>query len=380
MIDSQSNSNQKNEDRPKTPIQSILPGFDAERNEECIKRIHGHATNFLKDWILHKQGTARELVHDLTAEFGPMIRMDIPDLIQQVREDPSLIKIIHEYIDSNLSLEAIEISIQGKRKRRGPEENTLDELFASVADFRKSDKFIEAVNFVSKLKEYAPYNNMMVFLQRPTAKYWASAKNWLDRFGRRIKEGAIPLIILRPMGPIMFVFEVDDTIGPDLPEHLIEPFSVEGDFEPEILDKLIYECGKDGIKVVGASLRGLLAGRVYKLWEDKDKEIKLYVELNKSHNPKEQFVTLCHEFAHVYLGHLGGDPDGKWPSRMGLSRNQRELEAETVTYVLCRRLDLITMSAEYLSGYLSKPVDRKKVSVDMIMKVAGRLEQKLPNR
>lgn len=84
--------------------------------------------------------------------------------------------------------------------------------------------------------------------------------------------------------------------------------------------------------------------------------------------------------AHIYLGHLGGDPDGKWPSRIGLTRNQRELEAESVAYIVCRRHNLVMLSGDYLSGYWGEPVKKENMSVDMIMKTAGRIEQKLPRK
>ena len=177
------------------------------------------------------------------------------------------------------------------------------------------------------------------------------------------------------MGPIMLVYEIEDTIGPKLPEDLLNPFKVEGKFNPDDLEYFIHECHKDRISVHGATLKGFLAGRAIRI---KKSEPLVYIELNKNHKPGEQFATLCHEIAHIYLGHLGGDKDKRWPSRIGLGRNQRELEAEAVAYIICRRRNLITLSADYLAGYWAKPIERDNVSVDMIMKVAGRIEQKLP--
>ena len=357
-------------------MHSILPGVNPQEDTERQIKLIDRAYAYFRDWIDRKHGTADELVNDLTTTFGASIRMHIVELISRFMEDSSLINIHYEYIETNLSLEAIELAIQGKSKKKAVLDNTLDELFSRISESRNSEKFIEIVNFVSKFKDYAPYNNMMVYLQRPTAKYWATEKDWNKRFKRNIKEDAIPLIILRPMGPIMLVYEIEDTIGPDLPEGLLNPFRVEGNFDPDDLDYLVHECLKDGISVHGATLRGFLAGRAVRV--TKEKKPSLFIQLNKNHKTKEQFATLCHEIAHIYLGHLGGDPNDKWPSRMGLSRNQRELEAESVAYIVCRRRNLITSSADYLAGYWTKPVDRNDVSIDMIMKVAGRIEQKLP--
>jgi hypothetical protein len=364
------------DNNPPNPTHSILPGVDPQKEAKRQEKLYNRAYAYLKDWIVRKHGTANELVNDLTAAFGPIIRMYIIELLSKIRENSTLINIDVEYIDSNLNLEAIEFAIQGKKKKKRIDDKTLDELFFRISEARHSKKFIEILNFVSKLSEYAPYNNMMVYLQRPTAKYWAREKDWNERFKRTIKEDAIPLIILRPMGPIMLVYEIEDTEGPELPEDLLHPFKVKGKFDPDDLEYLVHECLKNGIKVKGATLRGFLAGRATRAG---NKELAiLIIELNKNHKNREQFATLCHEIAHIYLGHLGGDPKGRWPSRIGLSRSQRELEAEAVAYIVCRRRNLITLSADYLAGYWAKPVDRENVSVDMIMKVAGRIEQKLP--
>lgn len=363
------NNNQPN------PTHSILPGVDPQEDTKRQEKLLEKAFAYLKDWIARKHGTANELTNDLSAAFGPIIRMHIIEMLGQIRKDASLINIDVEYIDTNLNFEAIEIAIQGKKKKKQKDDNTLDDLFVRIAEARHSEKFIEILNFVSKFKEYAPYNNMMVYIQRPTAKYWAREKDWNQRFDRTIKEDAIPIIILRPMGPIMLVYEIEDTEGPELPEDLLNPYRVEGKFNPDDLEYLVYECLKDGIMVRGATLRGFLAGRAIRIG---NRELPIpIIELNKNHKIKEQFATLCHEIAHIYLGHLGGDPDGKWPSRIGLNRIQRELEAESVAYIVCRRRNLITLSADYLAGYWSKPVDKENVSVDMIMKVAGRIEQRI---
>ena len=364
-----------NINRP-NPTHSILPGVDPHEDTNRQKKLLDKAYTYLKKWIVRKHGTANELINDLTEAFGPIIRMHIIELLSQIRKNALLINIDVEYIDTNLNLEKIEIAIQGKKKKKRKDDNTLDELFIRIAQARHSEKFIEILSFVSKFREYAPYNNMMVYLQRPTAKYWAREKDWNQRFNRTIKEDAIPIIILRPMGPIMLVYEIEDTEGGELPEDLLNPYKVEGKFNPDDLEYLVHECSKDGIKVKGVTLRGFLAGKAIRTG---NKELPIQIiELNKNHKIKEQFATLCHEVAHIYLGHFGGAPDGQWPSRIGLNRSQRELEAEAVAYIVCCRRNLITLSADYLASYWVKPVDKENVSVDMIMKVAGRIEQKLP--
>ena len=43
-----------------------------------------------------------------------------------------------------------------------------------------------------------------------------------------------------------------------------------------------------------------------------------------------RFGVLCHELAHILLGHLGGDAHGWWPPRLNLDHDTVEIEAEAV--------------------------------------------------
>ena len=87
-----------------------------------------------------------------------------------------------------------------------------------------------------------------------------------------------------------------------------------------------------------------------------------------------RFGVLLHELAHIYLGHLGGDKDGWWPSRGNLARRAMEVEAEAVAYVLSRRACLKGASQHYVSRYLDGDATLQAISLDLIAKVAGRLD------
>jgi hypothetical protein len=45
------------------------------------------------------------------------------------------------------------------------------------------------------------------------------------------------------------------------------------------------------------------------------------------------YSVLCHELAHIYLGHLGADRDGWWPYRLNLPFAVTEIEAEAVSLI-----------------------------------------------
>jgi len=89
----------------------------------------------------------------------------------------------------------------------------------------------------------APYNNMLVKVQNPACGFYAREKDWYQRFGRRLIEDARPMLILAPMHPVMLVYDVDQTEGAPLPEHLTEFATFEGAFEPEWLERMTENAG-----------------------------------------------------------------------------------------------------------------------------------------
>lgn len=87
----------------------------------------------------------------------------------------------------------------------------LDDLFNLARKYKSTKEYAELLRFVARFRFYSPYNAMLVHIQRPGSTYVAPAHRWLNQFQHRIKPGAQPLVILQPMGPLMFVFDVSDT-------------------------------------------------------------------------------------------------------------------------------------------------------------------------
>lgn len=351
--------------------ESSLPGrnlFEELKDEISLIR---EATNFAIGLIIELQPTTEEFIKILTDKFGLNVRLCLFDIVEELRAN----LFASDYAAKNLTNEKLEQVLQGaKPHQKQKDENTLDELFARSISLRTPEKLIDVVNFVGKLKEYAPYNNMLVYLQRPTATHWATASHWKKAFNRTVKPEAIPIIILQPMGPVMLVYDVEDTDGKPLPPTIGNIFAVRGEFDLSIYAKTVENCKRIGILVKEVALSSTHAGTAIR--ESQSKEIKLIIELNQAHDVKTKYATLCHEIAHILLGHLGGDPSGKeWNSRIMLNRNQRELEAEATSYLVCFRAELFAKSAEYLSIYLKDENDLSKISVDLIMKTAGYIER-----
>ena len=102
---------------------------------------------------------------------------------------------------------------------------------------------------------------------------------------------------------------------------------------------------------------------------------KMRVVVHDQLDAPSRFGVLCHELAHILLGHLGSDWDHWWPARTNLSRAPIEVEAEAVAWIATTRLGLEGASAAYVSRHLKEGQTPIGVSTDMIAKTAGHIER-----
>jgi hypothetical protein len=270
----------------------------------------------------------------------------------------------------------------------------LDELFLLARHYRNSEKFKDLLNFVASFRQYSAFNAMMVHIQMPGARYVLPAKRWLNQFGRRPTIDAQPLIMLQPMSPIMFGFDVSQTEGKDLPLGFADPFQTSGYLTKGIYEMLITNANKLGIGIKTKSLGSTFGGYVRNA-NDPAHNICIEIDhlngqhqksgsqkipsvaeitLNSNLSDETNFATLIHELGHLFCGHLGSSGSKSWPNRPGLSRNICEFEAESVSYLVCTRAGLETPAAEYLFGYLEANSQVPAISLDVVVKAAQRIE------
>lgn len=112
------------------------------------------------------------------------------------------------------------------------EKSLLSSLLETSKLYRHSKEYLELLNFISRLRKFAPFNGFILHLQKPGLRFAASEYEWKKHFGRTLKEGARPLIILWPFSPVALVYDVEDTEGYPLPESALHSFFAEGDFNP----------------------------------------------------------------------------------------------------------------------------------------------------
>jgi hypothetical protein len=251
--------------------------------------------------------------------------------------------------------------------------STLDDLFQRSALYSDSAQFREAVEFTARFRQYAPYNNMLVKLQRPSCGFYATERDWNGKFERTVKEDARPLLILAPMHPVMLVYDLDDTEGKDLPEEIRNFAKAEGEWKPQALELALANAERDQIlvqfKELGSQHGGFATTRL------RDDSHKMRIVVHSGLDDKSRYSVLCHELAHIYLGHLGTDKDIWWPCRTNLTHQTVEIEAESVSAIVCTRAGLTTTAPAYLAMHLTEGKVPSSVSLELIVKVAGKLEE-----
>ncbi len=254
-------------------------------------------------------------------------------------------------------------------------EAMLDDLFLATRAYYQSDRFAELLAYIRNFREYSTFNCFLVRLQRPEAGYVATPKDWAVKFGRWVKPDARPLVMLRPFGPVMFVFDLADTDGQPAPKELMDPFVAEGPFDRRVWERTLKNCALDHIRVDGLSMSRNHAGSASLLSNAVGKiPAEFAITYNSNQDLAARYVTLAHELAHIYCGHLGWSGKRDERDRGNLPKNVCEFEAESVAYIVASRKGLITTGPEYLAHY-TVGGEIPPIDVYRVLTVANRIEE-----
>jgi len=224
----------------------------------------------------------------------------------------------------------------------------VEEVKAGVAQIQGSEDWKRWLESCSKFWKYSFHNQMLIAIQKPSASLVAGFHTWKE-MGRWVKKGEHGIRILAPVmvkvkdenepetevvRAIRFravsVFDLAQTEGKDMPE-VSKPLS--GEAPEDMLDKVQAYIESQGYTVrLGETPSGVY-GYV---------NISKEIVLKEGEGTAQTLDTLCHEVSHALLGHL---------EDKGLSRDEKELEAETAAWVVCRNLGLETRDSSF--GYLA---------------------------
>lgn len=275
-----------------------------------------------------------------------------------------------------------------------------DKLEQGIKDLYSSEKYSLYLAAMSKFHRYSFRNTMLIMLQKPDATQVAGFNAWRKDFGRYVKRGEKGIEILAPSPyktvvdfqkvdphtmkplydnsgkPVMekkeiikpafktaYVFDVSQTDGRAMPQLTAE-------LQGSIKD---YGTFFDGLKHISPYpiVFEDLTGNVKGYCSPKESKIVIKTGLSEMHTVK----TAIHEITHAGLHSLKSDVPGEKNSR-----SQKEVEAESVAYVVCKHygIDTSDYSFAYVASWSSdKELNTLKGSLDTIQKHSADLIDKM---
>lgn len=279
--------------------------------------------------------------------------------------------------------------------------SNLDALWSRVAQYRSSKQYMEMMHACASFRELAPYNAMLIQMQRPSARYVLTEKQWFDQYKRRIKPNARPMIILVQFGPVDFVFDISDTYADSLfketdeniLDRIAEPYKTKKPVTKKVLDTLIGNLAFYGIELD----RNFISGSSYAAQIERRNDLQsMEVRVNKENTlvwkasyllsvrngagEGECFASICHELAHLFCRHISMPSkwtEKRWDTRR-IGHELEEFEAESTSWLICERLGIGNPSEEYLTNFVGKNEEvAPNVSIERILAATSEIERML---
>ncbi len=277
-----------------------------------------------------------------------------------------------------------------------------DQLEAGIAELFESDQYKQWLTTMSRFHDYSLNNTILIAMQKPDATLVAGYTAWKKQFGRQVNKGEKGIRILAPT-PYKQKVEVDKK-DPNTGEILKNP---DGTNQKEIKEILhpafkvvnVFDVSQtDGREIPSLGVNEL-TGDVAEFemffealkrtcpvpmeFEEINGKAKGYyhqtecrIAIQKDMSQIQTVKTAIHEMAHQKLHAI--DPTKKKSDQEleELTRNGKEVEAESVAYTVCRHygIDTSDYSFSYIAGWSQgKETPELKASLNTIRKAASEM-------
>ena len=273
-----------------------------------------------------------------------------------------------------------------------------DKLENGVKEVFESEAYKEYLKTMSKFHRYSFGNCMLIFFQCPGATAVAGYTTW-RKLGRTVKKGEHGIQILAPC-PFKTMIEQNKmdnqgnfVLGADgLPEkvstlvsltrfkiaYVFDVSQTEGKELPSLgVDELTGDV--EGFDEIFSAVEALSPVPIHFREPEESKgcynQLEQCIYVNKGMSQVQTMKTLIHETAHAKLHAL--------PVSAGIimgtpvkDRRTREVEAESIAYVVCQHfgIDTSDYSFAYVTGWSkNKETPELKSSLDCISKTAAEM-------
>lgn len=260
--------------------------------------------------------------------------------------------------------------------------DTRNELVKQLEDgmlrIQDSDEYRAYLSMAAKFHKYSWGNQLLIWLQNPSATRVAGYKAWGTNFNRQVRGNERGITIMAPLPwtrkakdeeeedvtglsfrPV-YVFDVSQTEGEELPT--LELADVTGDDDGGLYKKLLAVAKEDGITVSrkkdGDDREGV------KGWYNQGKKT---IWVRPKMSSAMQAKTLAHELGHHFAQHATN----------GHCTEECELIAESIAFIVTSHFGLD--SGDYSFGYLAGWSDIKtfKSKLGEINKIASTIIERV---
>ncbi|WP_236572287.1 ArdC-like ssDNA-binding domain-containing protein [Nocardiopsis sp. FR4] len=277
-----------------------------------------------------------------------------------------------------------------KSRKLTPEERrqrltqVQERLKTAVADLTSSDGWHAMVTSRAWLRRYSVNNLMLILHQYPDARDVRAFGAWL-KVGRHVRRGERGIRILAPVRYRVEEesesTETDDTgrryqVRGFTVETVFDVSQTDGDPLPEPANAVPVELRGAAPEHLWNQVAAMVAARGYKLERGDCGDAYGYVDyrtrtvrVRDNVDPAQAVKTLTHELAHILCDHH---------TRTGLTRQRREVEAESVACLVSAvmGLDTLAYSVPYVAGW-ADDTDAAHTSAEHVMAVADQITEHL---
>lgn len=277
------------------------------------------------------------------------------------------------------------------KRQRVDHAAVIDELHTRLTEqvgaMTSTDEWLAYLQAARAFHRYSPQNQMLLALQGAQG-YVASYRNWTripatEGGNCQVAKGQKGLVILAPM--VSKSVEVDDDTGEETSRkrlrgfrtvkvfhqgQLVSPPAIPEPQMPELLTgdnrwqhvwaAVVGQLEDDGYTVTLHSRTPIEKWNGMTTWGERS--VKVADDLE----PPQRIKTLLHEWAHVQLGH---------EHRLGAERDTKEVEAESVAYLLSQTigLDSQSYSIPYVTGWAGGDVELVQSTAEAVLTTTKRL-------
>lgn len=223
-------------------------------------------------------------------------------------------------------------------------------LESGLETYATSDKYKDLLKTMSKFYSYSAQNCLLILTQNPQATFVAGFNSWKTNFNRYVQKGAKSIMIKAPCKytkkneesdeeeerigfRAAHVFDISDTAQiPGTKPVTIGVDNLQGSVQ-NYSDLLLCLSACAGIRIDFEKIKGKANG-----YYTEENEPRIVIE--KSLSEIQTIKTLTHEIAHSRL-HSSKNDDKK-DDKKKKTRDQKELEAESVAFVVCTHFGIDT--------------------------------------